>query len=107
MVRILKLITINLISFAVLLVLLNWGCGVYLKKKENTSRFGLPNYADDRAYAKKVFHDYNSVQHLYEPFTGWKMKPYAGSTLHVSHDGLRQHTVPSYQRKKEKSIHFF
>jgi hypothetical protein len=105
--RILKLITINLISFAILLALLNWGCGVYLKRKETTNRFELPNYAGDRSYAKKVFHDYNSVQHLYEPFTEWKMKPYAGTTLHVSHEGLRQHTAPSYQQTRKKSVHFF
>lgn len=91
----------------VLLVIVNWACGWYLKKSGTVHRDALPNYADDRAHAKQIFADYNSVQHQYEPFVGWKMLPYAGKTLHVSKEGTRIHTAASPAGKKEKSVHFF
>lgn len=105
--RILKTVAINLATFLVLLVIVNWACGYYLKKTGTINRDELPNYSDNYEHAKKVFHDYNSVQHHYEPFVGWKMLPYKGTTLHVSKEGTRLHEPVSYEGKKEKSIHFF
>lgn len=103
--RILKVLAINLASFALLLVLINWACGLYLKRAANLKREQLPNYIDDPAHAKKVFYDHSQVQHQYEPFVGWKMLSYNGETLHVSADGRRTHLAPTEQ--KEKSVHFF
>lgn len=95
-----KFILINLISFAVLLAIINWGCGLYLKKTDRkVQRENLPNYSSDHAYAAKVFHDYNSIQHRYEPFVGWQCKPYKGETTTVSENGLRVHPVSGNTEK--------
>lgn len=104
-IRILKVLAINVASFALLLVLVNWACGLYLKRAASVKREKLPNYANDYAHAEKVFNDYNRVQHQYEPFVGWKTLPYKGATLHISADGRRTHPAPTDQ--KEKSVHFF
>lgn len=105
--KIIKTVAINLVTFMVLLILVNWACGYYLKKSGTVSRDKLPNYSGNHEHAKKVFNDYNSVQHHYEPFVGWKMLPYQGSTLQVSKEGNRTHTPVVYAGKKEKNIHFF
>jgi hypothetical protein len=91
--NILKVILINLVSFLVLLFIVNWACGFFLKTAQAT-RFELPNYDKDREYAKAVFKDYNSIQHEYYPFVGWKMKPYSGRTTHIDKTGNRVHTPP-------------
>ncbi|MBT1697401.1 SGNH/GDSL hydrolase family protein [Fulvivirgaceae bacterium PWU4] len=104
-IRILKVLAINMASFALLLVLVNWACGLYLKRAADVKREKLPNYANDYAHAEKVFYDYNRVQHQYEPFVGWKTLPYKGATLNISTDGRRTHPAPANQ--KEKSVHFF
>lgn len=106
-IKILKLIAVNLLTFMVLLILVNWGCGVFLKKTGTVHRDQLPNYSNDPAYAKEIFNDYNRVQHRYEPFVGWKMLPYTGKTLHVSMDGRRTHNTGDEVEKKERSVHFF
>lgn len=87
--RILRLIAINVASFAILLVAVNWLCGIYLQESSKISRHELPNYENDREHAEAVFHDYGRVQHQYEPFVGWKMLPYQGKTLTVSDNGHR------------------
>ncbi len=103
--KILKILAINIITFMILLVVVNWACGIYLKKSAQTKREDLPNYANDFDHAKKVFHDYNSVQHQYEPFVGWKTLPYAGETLTIGVDGNR--VVPNRDGKQFTSVHFF
>lgn len=104
--RILKLIAVNGLTFLVLLAIVNWACGLYLKGAAKTKREELPNYQNDFAYAKKVFHDYNSVQHQYEPFVGWKTLPYKGETLTITSEGTRN--VPlSTSAPKDKTVHFF
>jgi hypothetical protein len=105
MIRFLKVLAINLATFALLLVLINWACGVYLKSAADVKREQLPNYASNYAYAEKVFHDYNRVQHQYEPFVGWKTLPYQGATLHISAEGKRTHPAPP--EKKVRAVHFF
>jgi hypothetical protein len=103
--RIFKIILINGITFLVLLAVVNWACGLYLKRDAKAKREDLPNYSSDYAYAKKVFHDYNSVQHQYEPFVGWKTLPYKGETLQINREGTRM--VPVSAAAKDKTIHFF
>jgi hypothetical protein len=105
--RILKIVAINLATFLVLLTIVNWACGLYLNRGGKGNRELLPNYADDHAYAKKVFSDYNRVQHQYEPFVGWKTLPYKGATLQIGAEGQRLVPEVAYNGKKEKSIHFF
>jgi hypothetical protein len=105
--RILKIIAINLFTFAILLAIVNWACGLYLKKGAQTGRENLPNYEADYDYAEKIFFDYNRVQHQYEPFVGWKMLPYKGTTLTVSKTGQRHVPEVSYAGSKEKTVRFF
>ena len=53
-------------TFAVLLMIVNWACGSYLKKSSHVNRDELPNYKSDQTYAREVFRDYGRVQHQYE-----------------------------------------
>ncbi|MBT1702582.1 hypothetical protein [Chryseosolibacter indicus] len=105
--RLLKFILINIITFTVLLLIINWACGLYLKKgNTQASRDALPNYQADPDYAKQIFKDYNSVKHIYEPFVGWKCLPYHGKTLTISKEGERVHT-PTDTTSRAKVVHFF
>lgn len=104
--NVLKIISINIISFLVLLVIVNWACGKYLKHAGPVSRDQLPNYSNDPEYARQIFADYNSVQHHYQPFVGWVMKPYSGRTLNISKQGERIHMTTNCG-KNEKAVHFF
>jgi hypothetical protein len=104
--RILKVVAINIATFAVLLILINWACGVYLKRSTQVTRDQLPNYRQDHDYAKDVFADYNRIQHQYEPFVGWKTLPYKGKTLTINPNGERTH-VSSSEMKTDKVVHFF
>jgi hypothetical protein len=105
--RILKVLAINIVTFLVLLLILNWGSGVYLKRFTKPGRHTLPNYASDQEHASDVFKDYHSIQHQYEPFVGWRMLPYKGKTTVISQDGKRSHTPPSYEQPREKTVRFF
>jgi hypothetical protein len=104
--RFFKLVAINIATFAVLLILVNWACGLYLKKASRVNREDLPNYSADRSYAREVFGDYNRIQHQYEPFVGWKTLPYKGKTTTINATGERAH-VSSSEKSKEKVVHFF
>jgi lysophospholipase L1-like esterase len=104
---ILKLVLINAITFAVLLIMINWACGVYIKKSALTKRDELPNYEKDYAHAKAVFADYGRIKHRYEPFTGWKTLPYKGKTTNISKDGLRTHPGQNGIKGNESVIRFF
>lgn len=95
---------INIISFAILLILVNWACGVYIKKSAQIRRDQLPNYSADYDYAKSVFADYNRVKHQYEPFVGWKTLPFHGKTTNISNAGLRTHQNDSVQAGHGKSV---
>lgn len=105
--KLIKVILINLITFTILLLLINWACGVYLKRgNKQATRDELPNYKSDPDYAKQIFRDYNSVQHIYEPFVGWKCLPYKGKTLTISQEGERIH--PQANTADEAPVvHFF
>lgn len=106
-IRIIKLVAINIAVFAVLLIGLNWVCGVYLKKATKSNRAQLPNYSADHEHAKAVFADYNRVQHRYEPFVGWKTLPYNGKTTHISKAGLRTHDHDSTEAAGKPVVRFF
>jgi hypothetical protein len=102
--RVLKLITINVISFLVLLVAVNWICGFFIKN-EQSGREQLPNYEKDREHAIAVFKDYNSLKHEYYPFVGWKTLPFKGKTTTIDETGIRVHTPPAYSGEQQ-SVHF-
>jgi hypothetical protein len=107
-VKLLKIIVINLVIFAVLLVLINWGCGWYLKRITKTAdRDALPNYETDREHARLVFKEYFSVQHQYEPFVGWKSKPFNGKTTTISNEGERVHKAPVSNATNKRVVRFF
>lgn len=102
-----RYIIINIITFAILLVAVNWLCGRYLKSAtRGVARHELPNYQNDPDYAKLIFGDYARVQHEYEPFVGWRMKPYSGETLHVGTDGLRVTPAPT-TNQPARVVRFF
>lgn len=103
-----RLIFINLAIFIVLLFAVNFLVGIYLKNSNKKSRADLPNYSENRDYAKEIFKDYNSVQHLYEPFVGWKTRPYKGSTTNINQEGIRK-TVSVSQSSDtvQKTVRFF
>lgn len=107
MLRILKFAVINLAVFALLLILVNWACGVYLKKLNRTDRAALPNFSRNYEHAKAVFADYHRVQHRYEPFVGWKALPYESETTHISEEGLRIHQRQAVDGNPEKTVRFF
>lgn len=102
-----KIIAINLITFAVLLIIINWACGAYLKWSTRNRRDELPNYADNHEHARAVFADYNRVSHQYEPFVGWKTLPYNGKTTTISKSGLRTHKHQPELSEKVKVVRFF
>jgi hypothetical protein len=105
--RILKLVAINIIVFAVLLMAVNWASGVYLKKTAKSNRAQLPNYTGDQEHAKAVFADYNRVQHQYEAFVGWRTLPFTGETTHISADGLRTHDTADETGDSRPVVRFF
>lgn len=102
-----RLIFINLAIFLILLFALNFLVGVYLKKSNNKSRADLPNYEDNRDYTRKIFQDYNKVQHLYEPFVGWKTRPYQGVTTTINKSGLRKTLEIAHKSDSPKIVRFF
>ncbi len=105
--RVLKFIVINIAVFAILLIGLNWACGVYLQKTGKSNRADLPNYSQDREPARAVFADYNRIQHHYEPFTAWKTRPYTGTTTNISSDGLRVVPRDPSDSPDKKVVRFF
>lgn len=102
---ILKFIVINVVTFLVLLFIVNWLVGIYLKKTQ-ASRDELPNYDQDREHAKAIFRDYNSIKHEYYPFVGWKMLKYKGPTTTIDENGYRLHAART-QGNPQRSVHFF
>jgi hypothetical protein len=104
--RAVKIAAINILSFLILLAVINWIAGFFLKSSQAT-RDQLPNYEQDRDYAKAVFKDYNSIKHEYYPFVGWKTLPFNGKTTTIDQQGRRVHRVPAFGETKEKSVHFF
>src|SRR5687768_6730267 len=94
-IKFIKIAAINIATFAVLLIIVNWACGSYLKKSSHVNRDELPNYKSDQTYAQEVFRDYGRVQHQYEPFVGWKTLPYKGKTLTIDERGERIHVSSS------------
>lgn len=105
--KIIRIIAINIAVFAVLLIAVNWACGVYLKKTSKSNRAQLPNYSMDFEHAKAVFSDYNRIQHRYEPFVGWKTLPYRGKTTHISKEGRRTHHEETVAGEARLVVRFF
>lgn len=105
--KILKFVAVNIVVFAILLVALNWACGVYLRKVSKSNRSELPNYKGDHEHARAVFADYNRIQHRYEPFVGWKTLPYNGKTTHISQAGLRTHDLSPAASEDRQVVRFF
>lgn len=104
--RLLKIVAINLVTFLILLLIVNWVFGRMLRNPQS-GREELPNYDNERDYAKAVFRDYASLQHEYYPFVGWKALPYKGKTTTVDETGNRTHIPPAFEGTVSKSIHFF
>lgn len=105
--KIARFIIFNLVILAVLLMVVNWASGVYLKRAGKSSRADLPNYEKDYEHAKAVFADYTSIQHRYEPFVGWKTLPYNGKTTRISQEGLRMHDAGTNASDSGQVVRFF
>lgn len=106
-IKLLKLVFINLAVFLVLLIVVNRVAGYYLKKTSKESRADLPNYAADPAHAKAVFADYHRIKHRYEPFVAWKTLSYSGPTTHITKEGLRTHYKNGKAPDKKPIVRFF
>jgi hypothetical protein len=106
-IRVFKFIVINVAIFAVLLMAVNWACGIYIKKASRSKRAELPNYADNFEHAKSIFADYHRVQHRYEPFVGWRTLPYSGKTTHITQKGLRSHDPQKQEDEGRPVVRFF
>jgi hypothetical protein len=104
---IVKFILINLAVFAVLVFVVNWACGIYLKKADRVNRAELPNFRENTEHAKAVFADYHRVQHRYEPFVGWRTVPYKGKTTNISKAGLRTHDPEASEASGQRVVRFF
>lgn len=88
---ILKTVSINVGVFLVLLIVVNWLCGMYMSGKGGEKRNELPNYENNRQHAQDIFYDYHQVTHRYKPFTEWQTLPYSGKTLTIDKSGYRVH----------------
>ncbi|HEY8934169.1 MAG TPA: SGNH/GDSL hydrolase family protein [Cyclobacteriaceae bacterium] len=104
---IIKTLSINIITFIVLIFITNWLCGLFLKGTKTAGREALPNYKQDPELAKAIFKDYNSLKHQYEPFVEWKVLSYTGTTTHVDEKGFRVHTPPATSTDSSTSVFFF
>lgn len=91
----LKSISISVFVFAILVIIVNWACGICLSKIGGEKRHLLPGYRNDHEYAEAIFKDYHSIAHRYKPFSEWQMLPYTGKTLTINEQGLRVHTTPA------------
>lgn len=105
--KVFKIIAINLVTFAILLIIINWACGAYLIRTTKNKRHQLPNYSNNYEHAKAVFADYNRIAHQYEPFVGWKTLPFKSKTTTISKDGLRTHHHKQEVSGKGKVVRFF
>ncbi len=105
--RIIKIVAVNLAVFTVLLIVVNWACGIYLERASRSNRSELPNYNNDPEYARAVFADYHRIKHRYEPFVGWRALPYAGKTTHISDHGLRTHNISPSRDSSRQVVRFF
>jgi len=104
---IIKTLSINIVTFIILIFIINWLCGLYLKGTKTAGREALPNYKQDRELAKAIFKDYYSLKHQYEPFVEWKVLPYDGPTTHVDKKGFRIHIPPTPTTDSSTSVFFF
>jgi len=100
-----KVIAVNLVVLAFLLLCINGACRVYLKLTADAPRSELPNYTDDRVFARKIFSDYNKIKHKYEAFSEWKTLPYMGETTTILENGDR--FVPGSSSAGTPTIRFF
>jgi len=106
--RYFKLLTINIILFLILLFTVNWISGLILHSGDRTKRSELPNYKNDPLHAKKIFQEYNQIQHQYEPFVGWKALPFNGESLNINKSGRRiVHSQDNTNLSEAKIIRFF
>lgn len=105
--RYLRFIAFNLILVTLLLAATNYFAGLYLKFTAGPSRAELPNYASNRALARQIFQEYNSLTFQYEPFVGWKTRPFQGKTTTIGPDGLRETRQSSSNPSNVPTIRFF
>lgn len=106
-----KLVLGNLISFLVILFVVNLLSAIALYFIDNDillfgdSRTDLPNYDASRAHAEEVFLDYERTSTQYEPFIGWSRLPYQGKTTVIGPEGDR--LCPPPAPGASKTAHFF
>ncbi len=100
-----KVVVINVFILAVLLLVINGACRLYLRITADPPRSELPNYEDEREFARKIFADYKRIKHRYEAFTEWKTLPFTGETTTVLDNGER--LVPGSPTLTAPPIRFF
>lgn len=84
----LKVVLINILVFVLLLLVLNWAAGVFVRSSGavRTIREELPAYKD-KDLAAQIASDQRSSRSEYMTFTGWVKKPIESETLHINEQG--------------------
>ena len=98
--RILKIILINILVFASLVIILEFTFGLlvdarhYLGKENGEIRKirSLPVF-NKYKWSDKYFDEHETLDHDYRSYYGWRMKEFRGDTINVDRDGIRK-TLP-------------
>jgi len=111
MVKLLKLVFINIVVFVGLLIFLDLAVILiyqlnnaevfsFFHKKNENFRVQLPNYKSIK-WVRKHFEESRDVQSEYISYIGWRTLPYAGQTINIDKQGIR--ITPQSKFATEKS----
>ena len=111
---VLKLISINLLVFAGLILSLLFimslaGDTVNFAKTffpKNDKRAELPSY-QDHDKARRIYHDQRISNSLYTPFSEWRQPQYTSENLNIDENGYRLHTVGTDNDANAQTLGFF
>src|SRR6478672_3028710 len=91
-----RLVAINIVFTAFLVLLSNFIAGLWLDETSQRAQFegaqdgriSTPAYSD-KAHARQIFHDFYNTRTAYSPYEAVRLKPFSSTTLHIGPDGLR------------------
>ncbi len=99
-----KLILWNIGIFMFLLIITNMGCWLILKYKDykyKTFTANIPSMTNKDYW--ELQEEWYTLQTEYQPFVGWKRKPFEGKYMNIEEGGIRK-TINS---KEGKVVRFF
>jgi hypothetical protein len=112
-VKVLKILGINLLVFAALLVGFNLVCAVtYDLYTLIRPYFYRQSYTTAAAFrgdpgADRIFEEYQRLEVEYSPFIAWKYLPFTGATVNVDADGFRRQPADPDDPPGAATIAFF